>query len=611
MLRDRTLAALAGHPDPDPDGLRAAIAAAPDAPLAVIEGMTIAAHPSQRFRAVRFIDAEHLEAEHRAQFARPSADLPELAAVFVDPEEYHFRTFENILPLDRLLTDVPLDLTLHAPAEHAPGLTTFALEAGPQAQAALDRLDDLDLYVPPLNAHSRGGRRLIFHAAVLSEALTAAVRAVLPGDLRATFSHVNPVFRCSRFEPGDARFSPHLDTPYFDPGRGHLSTHTLLLYLTGGQGDPALRVGEVDFPRLDEMTAVLFDQRLDHEGGPYREGRKVFLRTELIFTHPPLDHEPQLGRLFARANYLTGESILFPELSRYTDDCYSRLAAAHWSGLPGDADPHEPFLHKTFYGASFVANGYDYWFPEGTPLAECAALAILDHFNCRIDGAAFRKRARSRVVHGHRSGDWIPALLDEQGFKSPFIALDRQAIFPEPEAEDEEHCCPQHEDDFAPSRSEGVIYYLSAARESARSRILPAAIVLMGEEVTLDPSRFVIRDGRITVLSEAVIAPLNFASMGYDDCWYEPPGPDTFIGVDLTLRPLRLLLPPILFTESGGCIHLMLDFFRNTWMVRQSAEDVPVPRVLPESIKPSPWSAAAAPVFSDEEKEFWELDWLD
>src|SRR5690606_5881456 len=150
---------------------------------------------------------------------RVSAHLPELVAAFVDPYELHFRTFENIVPLDRLLTAAPMQLTLderkRLGSKHQQ-IYTFTVKADPESARALLHLDALELYVAPLNAQVRGGKRLIFHSAHLARALTEAVREVWPARLSKGFVHVNPVFRLNRFEPGDAPFGYHHDTPYYD-----------------------------------------------------------------------------------------------------------------------------------------------------------------------------------------------------------------------------------------------------------------------------------------------------------------------------------------------------------------------------------------------------------
>ncbi|MFD0852923.1 hypothetical protein ACFQ07_11835, partial [Actinomadura adrarensis] len=189
-----------------------------------------------RHKAVRFVDAERIDQSVRGLFARPSAGAPHLAAVFVDPAELSFRTFENILPLDFLFEDAALEFELTDRVEVADDACTLSLLLPDTARERLERLDELNLYVPPLNAASRGGDRFIFHSALLAEALTEAVSKALPQPMLDGFSHVNPAFRCNRFEPGDRNFHMHRDTPYYDAARDHVSRYTVLLYLTGGSG---------------------------------------------------------------------------------------------------------------------------------------------------------------------------------------------------------------------------------------------------------------------------------------------------------------------------------------------------------------------------------------
>ena len=323
--------------------------------LVELDGLGLSPGPSARYTSVRMVEAARLPAERRPLFARPSAEMPGLAAAFVDPAEFSYRNFENILPLDRYFAGLELELGLDArkPLGEARDVQAyrFSLSCSEAVSGALQGLDALDLYVEPLNASSRGGRRFIFHSAALAEALDAAVRAALPKRWLAGFAHVNPVFRCNRFVPGDAPFSRHVDTPYFDRGRGHISRYTLLIYLSGGESEadarPVLELGEdIELRELPAMSCVLFKQDQPHAGAPFAEGRKVFLRTELIFEakDEELSEAPELAALFAKACYLSGEATLRPELGARMHELYDRAAVAHWSGDPGGAAP-EPHFH--------------------------------------------------------------------------------------------------------------------------------------------------------------------------------------------------------------------------------------------------------------------------
>jgi uncharacterized protein (TIGR02996 family) len=88
--------------------IRAARATAP-IPAKLVDGLSISSQRTERFRVVRFLDKRSIS----RSIARDCTKVPELpgfVAVYVDPEEWSFRTFENIIPLDRLMPSVNLRL---------------------------------------------------------------------------------------------------------------------------------------------------------------------------------------------------------------------------------------------------------------------------------------------------------------------------------------------------------------------------------------------------------------------------------------------------------------------------------------------------------------------
>jgi hypothetical protein len=624
-LRDRFFALSSGDAHAaDQRAFMARVEATHTPPLLELDGLSLSFHPSARFKALRFVEAERIDAAHRPLFARPSPGMPDLAAVFVDPEEFSYRNFENILPLDRAFAGVELELSLGNRKRLGPGRQPqayqFTLQLGLQARAALEGLDRLDLYLTPQNRDSRGGARFIFHSARLSEALGSAVGAALPKRWRKGFSHINPVFRCNRFAPGDAKFRRHVDTPYYDAARKHVSRYTMLIYLTGGRAEPALQIG--DDIRLDEieaMTCVVFRQDQPHEGSAFVQGRKVFLRTELIFEDPSLTHEPRIAQTFAKACYFTGESVFAPELARHTHDLYERAAAAHWAGSSNSNDD-EPHLHKRFCEFDFVSNGYDFWFPKhGPSLQECAALAVLDVLNCKVGGQAFRKLCKTEVLTpSGPPSSWIPELLASRSTRQTLFAkLDLPVLFPPPEDVDERACCPFHS--FAiwdASRNGETVELYTRAQRFARRRLAGSAITMMGQEIFLDRDKFVIEDGKIHILSERALTPVNFAA-----CWNDGSSPENYLDVEVTIDAPYLLLPPILFVETPHFRHLMLDLFRNSWMVSQHPRAVPVPKIrhfgpddyVNETWDTTPWMDAASPEarVGDDESESDEPWWGD
>lgn len=570
-LRDRFFTL--GPKNPEAEAFRAEVNGIDDAPSARVDGLRVSHFPSRSFKAVRFFDAERLEPTVRALFARPLSHLPHLAAGFVDPADFSFRTFENIVSLDGFFDGLPLDeVKLEQRSRFGDKqVYAFALSASDAVQKRLQQLDTLGLYAPPLNAGSRGGERFIFHSTQLAESLTRAVKDGLGKSLLGGFSHVNPVFRCNRFEPGDEKFHQHFDTPYFDASRKHVSRYTLLVYLTEGVGSPTLQVEGTDvLTTVAPFTCVVLDQKYAHEGRPFDAGRKVFLRTELIFEEPELAHDPAIGEAFARAVYLTGESVFAPELERHAEAAYNLVAQAHWRGL-SKTPPRAPLVHKHFRGLHFVTNGFDFYFPKAhASLTEACALALLDFFNAEVGGVAFRKACKSSPMQDGASAPEVLAKCAAP--EEPAVGvLEKSLLFPPPE-ESNGACCPFHSGDFIASRHDETIDLYVSAQQFVQKRLLPAPVMLMGDQVLLDPSRFVVDGDKVHVLSKSALAPVNFAA-----CWNFGGSPDSYLGVETSLDALHPLVPPILFGSEGGCWHLRFDFFRNSWMVKLDRQSLPVP----------------------------------
>jgi hypothetical protein len=595
--------ALRGVSGTEAQQLRAAIEQLDAAPTTQLHGLSVSYFPTVRFKQLRFVDAAELPEGLRALFARPCVHLPELAAVFVDPEELSYRSFENLLSLDRLFTGLGSSpIRFAPPTPLAGGVSRLSSSSSSPLHARLMQLDSLGLYARPLHAALRGGQRFIFHCAELAAALTAALREALPEPMLTGFVHVNPVFRCNRFESGDPRFVAHMDSPYYDRSRHHVSKYTLLIYLTGGRGEALLRFGdELVIDEIEPMTAFVFEQHLEHEGGPYADGHKLFLRTELIFEDSRIEHAPGVAQLFAKACYLDCESLFAPELSRLAHAAYDRAAAAHWRGLSENAGS-EPFMLKQFRGTAFVTNGYDYWFHKGeVSLIECAALALLDLLNAKVGGKPFRALCTTEVLV--RAGEpqaWLAEVLRTGGKPAGpvFASLDKPALFPAPEEPLKSMGFPGSPDfseepypeDWDATRHPRVVDVYSRAQRFAMKRIFSAPLTILGQEVFLDPGRFVVEADKIHVLSSERLGPLHFAGARFLD-------PEDFIDVDVSLDTLQPLVPPIHYRESGELLHLACDLFRNSWMVSHRSEQVPVPRVMDSRDTDPPyaaWHAAAA-----------------
>lgn len=541
-------------------------------------------HPSQRHKQLRFLPADSVPPGQRALCHKTRCLEQDFIAVFADPLELNYQCFENILPLATLFEQegaalAPGALTrLYLSSE----LEAYTLKVNPtpSALAALDALACSELYLSPSAGSSRGGQRFIFHSAGLADALTSMVSSALPASCLAPgderFVHVNPAFRFNRFRPDDEPFYAHLDTPYYDAGRAHISRYTLLLYLSGGSADAALSLDDLAITELAPMTCVIFDQRIEHEGRPYEEGDKLFLRTELIFTARQLEHKPDIAQLFSKACYLNSHCAVFPELATLMSQRYEQAARAHWGQVTAPSAAAEPYLQKRYKGVEFFTNGYDLWCSSAQlSLKEAAALAILDHLNCRVGEDAFYSLCDVEVVYpdAQAPSAWLLGRLAalEAPTQPLFWTLNKANLCPSPQRSSDDDCCPFHHPHLNLNANADVLSALARAQDKVSAYLEGASIYMFGERIYLDPERLVVTPDKVFALSHKAPTPINFAA-----CWNTGGSPDDYIKVAATARLPFLLVPPLLYQQHEGCYHLRLDFFKNDWMLDRRQLELPL-----------------------------------
>ncbi|CEL04085.1 hypothetical protein ASPCAL05217 [Aspergillus calidoustus] len=630
-VRDLYLAAWKGHADEREQRILHGMVEVIGQPIetASIDGMQVSCCPSASHKVLKFIENldQKIDVLSVVFFAQ-ILETPRLFAVFVDPLELSYHNFENIVPLDRWMEAHGGNLELSFTPPKRPSFLHDILtcELDGESVSLLKELSSLDLYTQPLNKEARGGQRFIFHSALLSKALTSAIRNsgilanLTDGSLAPAFEFVNYVFRCNRFSPGDTRFANHLDTPYYDSERSHVSKYTLLIYLSSGTGNPALRVDNVDLEEIEEFTCVIFDQRLHHEGQPFLSRDKVFLRTELIFKDDTLIHDTRIAPLFSTACYLTGQDVFGEELGKYAHECFERANSLHWALEQDTSAPDKAplYLHKTFRTAQFITNGYDYYFkrtpdPDAsmTP-ADCAILAVLDYLNCKITTRPFRTLCDTKPLRATLSSTsdiWRLFDADDEPIpltstrpaisrlttsditplirthpNEPFIRRRWEGV--SPDADDDEYeeshppCCIFHcWQTFDAWRDPDVRTDYRKCWAYTRDRLFGVPLVILGHEVFINESQILVQDDKIFVLrgsgpgsetAHGALPPLNFAA-----CWGNCL-PSITIVVDGEVQTPELLIPPIVFYESEDGWHLVLDLFRNDWMVSVD-EDKAVP----------------------------------
>lgn len=632
-VRDLYLAAMSGSLDLTEQELLKKVADivddSPEVGCVEVDGMTFSFFPSAAFKTVKFIEDLDEKARDRQDvipFFAQVLDTPKLFAVFVDPVELSFHNFENIVPLDRWLE---AQLSRTPSAEHAMDLCLTDIESVPSSPdiwtlklggedaAILRRLANLDLYTAPLNKASRGGERFIFNSTLLSKALTSTIKT--SGILSrlepdpSSFAFVNYVFRCNRFQPGDAPFKSHRDTPYYDSARSQVSRYTLLIYLsTGSNGAGVLQVNNTTLTSIsDDITCIIFPQQHIHSGRPFLSTTKLFLRTELIFTDVSLSKKkhksPQIASLFSSACYLTSHvsAATLPfanELDAQAHALFERANAFHWTLDQASPPPPPLCLHKRYQAIPFLTNGHDYWFPSiaGLTLPDCALLAFLDYYNVKLSSRPFRSFLTTtptstpitttptalHYLHSH-----LPQLTSKE-----FLALPRltsPSLTPlfrtaphlpfhprskpswldpdeDPEEEDTPGCCPMHTwCTFDAWNSDDVATEYKTCIEFCKKQIYGAgpAVVLGKEGVVLNEKCVRVEGDRVWFVTEGSdgeeTGRVNFAA-----CWgdAEEMGPELFVGVGGEVEGVRGVVPPARWTgvegEEGGW-HLVVDFWKN------------------------------------------------
>jgi hypothetical protein len=602
-------------------------------------GMNISFHPSANFKVVKLIEALDEAVGHEwAPFFAQVMDTPKLFAVFVDPAELSFHNFENIVPLDRWIEwklederDGGLSLSLADAHLVQADREVLTCKLRGAACDLVEQLSSLDLYLAPLNKATRGGERFIFHSALLSKALSEGVRSggvlskLAQGRLASSFEFVNYIFRCNRFASGHAMFASHLDTPYYDNARSQVSKYTLLIYLTAGRSEPVLRVDDVELNEIEEMTCVIFDQSYEHEGRPFMDSDKIFIRSELVFKDKELGHNSQIASLFSEACYMTGQSVLEEDLASYAHECFERANSLHWA-IEREATQPPVYLHKQFHGMHFVTNGYDYWFSKGNVVnvVDCGMVAVLDYFNCKIDGQPFRSLCHTTTVRERfRNTDDILAHL-RSGKKETAEALRRlketdvESLIkkrpdkpfvkrPDPYGcfeDEDEHvpCCPFHcYTTFDAWRDEYVQSNYETCCNYTRRKLFGVPLLVLNQELVIYESNLKIVGDKMFFLkgsNDKALPPINFAACWNSVEWHE------FIDVDQEISAPQLLIPPIMLHEFDQGYHLVLDFFRNDWMVRVDDEHtIPVPIIsneLSEATEDeSPFLSRVRPHWSD------------
>jgi len=370
-------------------------------------------------------------------------------------------------------------------------------------------------------------------------------------------------------------------------------------------------VGRSSLCDIQEMSCVIFDQSYEHEGQPFVDGDKIFIRTELVFKDTKLRHSRKITSLFSEACYMTGHEMVDKSIATYAHRCFERANSLHWAIEQNRAEP-TTYLYKSFRGIGFVTNGYDYWFSKGScpriSAVDCGVVAVLDYLNCKVHGKAFRTLCRTEVATQQfkdNSDIWsffsakrapvpqasatfrrlteedVESLMEARP-KEPFVK--RVDIYNEEYEDDDDEdddgppCCPFHRfTTFDAWENEDVLADLNQCQNYSKNTLFGTPLVMLGEDLVINESSIRISGDKMFFLKgpgAKGIPPINFAA-----CWCDIQ-PHQFIHVGNEVSAPEFLIPPLLLHEFDEGFHFVLDLFRNDWMVEVDDErTIPIPTI--------------------------------
>ena len=223
-------------------------------------------------------------------------------------------------------------------------------------------------------------------------------------------------------------------------------------------------------------------------------------------------------------------------------------------------------------------------------LQECAAIALLDSFNCTISGTAFHKLCRTEVLPRRASEtEWIPKLLHtwQKPAEPVFGTLDKGSLFP-PQKRRAHAAVRSIRSRALMRRAAKTSSSFTTARRAMPKAVFAAPIVPYGTGDFLDAAQFVVEPGRIQVLSEQSPEPVNFAA-----CWnWWRPLKLRGRGADRVCTSAAHATDPV--CRDVGLLSSDARFFRNSWRLQSAKYDVPIPFI--SDIDPGRQRKAARPV---------------
>lgn len=570
--------------------------------ICTINGLNVTPYPSASNLMSRYIeDVNFGDPVIEQYFVKNNLGL---TLVFVNPEELSYHNFENIINLDNLfinqkpkqddlcnkvidgqnISDLYTNFNIsEVSKKDDDDIFTFRLEGTTET---LLKLDKLNLYNLPLNKSSRGGKRFIFMSKTLSKSLYESINKCdhFSKKFKNNFKLVNSVFRYNKFSPSDDKFKSHYDTPYFDSKKNYYSKYTLLLYLTGGHGERLLDIeNRFVLNEIKEFTGVIFNQKYEHEGNPYFNSEKIFIRSELIYYYDKIERDDDVAKIFNISCYLTKQSFFNKKVEKFINESFNHVSKLrHKISSYSDSNYKEVLFHKSYEKINFITNGNDYWFLNNIDLTYIGIMIILDYFNGIYNNKHFNKSTSSQIIEFD-----LPTCNDKYLYllKNLHIsAIDNDVKIKSlydtnikfetlTDITSDEHCCDFHYGRFDPSKCNDIIYLYNNIMKDSIDKTDDFSVIIMDNQIRIRLDDIQVTDNKIYFKNTGIFKRVNFAA-----CWNSDYHPKNYIDYE-TKNITGFSLPPINYTKENKCYHLSIDMFNNNLIIPQRKKIV-IPRFI-------------------------------
>lgn len=529
-----------------------------------INGIDSCPYPTKNKFVVRYIEEPSKE-ELGELFNQFFIKKNHFILTFIDPRDLSYHNFENIIPLDKFIQNnckSYLSIT-NVFKYDKKSIYKFTLV---DKEDLLLQIDQLHMYSNPMNQSVRGGKRFIFSSKTLSYYLTKAIKnQSLLKKLHRNFQFVNNVFRYNKFDIGDNKFLNHLDTPYYDADRKNYSKFTMIIYLTDGEANPALKIDQIEINKLTKLTGIIFNQIYEHEGNAFVDGKKIFLRTELIYHEKNFDYDPTVAKIFNISCYMTKQSIFNKELSVFTNDSFNH--AARCRNKIESMDYKKPLLVKKFVNTTFITNGNDYWFSKSINIKTAGLIIILDYFNGEIENTKFNKITIDNIIDDSLADNEIYLLINTEKINDEAQSLQNMKSIKDLITE-KKFIVPDYQNDYNKAIGSFSWHQLINTYHKLVNTSIDClekySVVIMNNKIAVNMNDIKITDNQIIFEKTGYLTKINFAA-----CWTREPQAKDYI--HKTEKNFQgIILPPISYIIDENGVHFTIDMFNNDFIIKKN-----------------------------------------